>query len=456
MALQLERFELGFQTGAFPYEKESINLSLKDNSVFYQNGMVSMQLENIKVRKYPKGNDEMPILYIPKVQGFLELCWHAKKDEFDHYFLLREHYLNKMNNELSDFESTRFEGRVEVEVMEKDVEELISIDAVRKDEKVKLKQLLRQTAYVHYQHSFMQWFTQVPILRNDVLRMFNIKIARTYEQRQEVILESEHLEQEDKKVQFLLEKNNISTYVNYFSLLTYSYQKLIDSFSLHQNLYRHTSHVLCRLSAPQLRALFTNFDSPVSHHENYLPHKHKPFYGIQALVQGIQGHIKFAPYLVCDHTHQPQWKFRTQDQSFLFDRIQVSVFDGEQLLRNDTQQHSQHQQYQDIQLDEQESPNDTLLNATNIFALNNSSIYLKPLQDVKQLKTIIRKSRLRKENPQILKEYHQGNLSIIHRNSQLAQSFIVKKPPTSYVEDYYIQYPFSSFGKFFEASKVTY
>jgi len=89
-------------------------LNTLDGQILYQNGIFQIQFEKALLSRVPRVENETPVVYIPKVIISGDFKWYAKKDQFDHYFLLRKPYFNKMNRKIEDFISEKLELDIRV------------------------------------------------------------------------------------------------------------------------------------------------------------------------------------------------------------------------------------------------------------------------------------------------------------------------------------------------------
>jgi hypothetical protein len=69
------------------------------------------------------------------------------------------------------------------------------------------------------------------------LRLYNIQLGSKPKEEAQTPDQQEEIESEDKKMKFLLEKKHMLNYANYFSLLSYTYNRVIESLRIQGSLY---------------------------------------------------------------------------------------------------------------------------------------------------------------------------------------------------------------------------
>ncbi|CAK93873.1 unnamed protein product (macronuclear) [Paramecium tetraurelia] len=293
---QLEHLIFQITTDILPYSINCIKFSAKLINIEFLNWTVKGQADKLKLSRIPK---IQKVLYIPRIQMVTEFNWFALKDQYDHYFYMRKPYFNQINNSLTDFISQQLQIEIKFDCIQYEH---------YKDSNFRDQQ--NYCFFIHYQNQFMRWLKNRPILRHDVLRMFQVKINKFPQVMDNKVYEMEW-----------------NTYADYKTLVNYTYIKLMESLMIKQSLFQHTKKINIRVYSNKFRMFFTNSEKPVSHSETFLKHKDVPFIGFQTLFQSLKVNVQLEP-----NHKENGWKFEVQSIAAKCDQLVSSMFDGKQML----------------------------------------------------------------------------------------------------------------------------
>ncbi|KAM3127261.1 hypothetical protein pb186bvf_020629 [Paramecium bursaria] len=301
---KLEKLKIQMCTDLSIYSKDVIFLQILQIRGDYMNGSVKIQGDKIKIGRVPKISK---VLHLPRIQMQIDLNWHSKVDQHDHYFLMKRPYFNQLNKDFSDFISQKL--KVEIKF------DCICFEDSTGD--ISFSEFKKQSIFIHYQNQFFRWVKNRPILRHDVLRLLRVKLHQS---------QQNYAEESD----YTLEKKNLITYANYSTLLQYTYSRLLESLMIKQSLYQHTQLINIKIYASKFRFLMTNSEKPVHMNENYFKKKDQSVIGIQNLMRSIKVNLQLEP-----NNFDGQWKFEVKTITGKCGSIYGAVFDGKNILETE-------------------------------------------------------------------------------------------------------------------------